>query len=81
MTTRSDVFVAINSERNYQQAKWGDLDTRNRIGDFLIYMERELRKATDGYYSPDEPKDVMTAVRKVTSVGVAMMEKFGAPLR
>lgn len=81
MPNRAEVYAALDSERAYQLAKWKDLDDRNAIGDFLIYMERELRKAVDSYYSPDEPRGVMDAIRKVTTVGVAAMERFGAPRR
>lgn len=81
MASREEAHKAIDSERDYQLSKWGDLDTRNSIGDFLIYMQRELTKAANAYYSPDEPRGVLEGIRKVTTVGVAAMERFGAPVR
>ena len=81
MATRGEVYEALDSEREYQIRKWGDLDDRNAIGDFLIYMERELQKARDSYYSPDEPRGVLDGIRKVTAIGVATLEKYGAPKR
>jgi hypothetical protein len=81
MATRQEVFNVLDGERNYQVLKWGTLDERNNIGDFLIYMERELHKAKLAYYSPDEPQNVMDAIRKVTATGVAALERHGAPAR
>lgn len=78
---RQEVFQALESERQYQVGKWGDLDERNSVGDFLVYMQRELNKARDAYYGPDQPNNALDGIRKVTAVGVAAMERFGAPKR
>lgn len=78
---RQEVFNALEGERHYQLRKWGNLDERNSVGDFLVYMQRELNKARDAYYGPDAPNGALDGIRKVTAVGVAAMERFGAPQR
>jgi len=75
-TERSKVFDAIEKERQYQQERWGDLDDRNNVADFLAYMKRYFDKAFVEN-NPDHPSNSLTAIRKVVTLGVAAMEKFG----
>lgn len=74
---RLDVIAAIDTEREYQQ-KWARADDQNNVGDFLLYMQRELTKGVTLYVSPADPIDpAMAAIRKAVAIGVAAMEKFG----
>lgn len=75
---RSDVLAALESERAYQGQKWGEADTMNNVGDFILYMEREIEKARAAYIAPNAPVEAaMAGIRKVATIGVAAMEKFG----
>lgn len=75
---RTDVLAALGAERDYQDKKWGDTDNYNNVGDFILYMEHELEKARAAYIAPNAPVDAaMAGIRKVATLGVAAMEKFG----
>lgn len=87
-TTREDVYKAIDGEREYQVKRWGD-DQETEINSFLLYMEHHLQRAreiastqTDGNNYPGATGECsLDIVRKITTLGVACMEKNGAPLR
>jgi hypothetical protein len=73
-----EAIDALYSERAYQRKKWGEADAVNNVGDFILYMQRELDKARDMYIAPNHPVDAaMAGIRKVATIGVAAMEKFG----
>jgi hypothetical protein len=77
---RFKVYKFIDVERDYQNQKWGTLDDRNSIGDFITYM-LVLSRKSDEQSNPDFPERSLDVIRKITAVAVACMEKFGAPLR
>ena len=79
ITPRSEVYAALDGEREYQK-KWGDLDDRNNISDFLCYMKRYYDEAVY-QNSPDIPEPSLNAIRKLTALGVACMEVHGVPFR
>jgi hypothetical protein len=75
---REQVLAGLSSEREYQSRKWGEADALNNVGDFIVYMERELEKARAAYVAPNAPVDAaMAGILKVATIGVAAMEKFG----
>ena len=78
---RSDVYLAIDKEREYQDKKWGDLDKRNSLGDFLVYLRHRLENATYSYHGPGNEGDCLKYIQQVAAVAVATLEKFGAPGR
>jgi hypothetical protein len=78
---RSQVYMAIDQERVYQDAKWGDLDSRNSLGDFLIYLGHRLDAARNHYHGPGNEHESLKYVQQVAAVAVAVLEKFGAPSR
>jgi hypothetical protein len=79
MPNRQDVYDAIDSERDYQIKKWGDLDQSNTVGDFICYMQNYLDRARKEN-NPAKPTESIRLIRQVTSLGVACMERHGAPL-
>lgn len=72
--TRESVYTLIDGERHYQDQKWGDLDARNSVGDFLNYLGVELDNARKAYHGPDAPQAALEHVRKLAGVAVACME-------
>ncbi len=89
MTARSEVYKALDSERDYQDHRWAGyagLDgkhesaTDRTLDEFILYMEEYLRKAREASVSGDEAES-LNAVRKVTALGVGCMERLGAPQR
>jgi len=97
MPTRNEVYDAVDSERDYQDAFQGNAKPHtNRVfptpevagstppmqtGGFLLCMEKCLHDAREAWYKPDGGEACLPFVRKVTALGVAMMEHYGAPQR
>lgn len=87
MIDRKEVYEAVDSERDYQEERWGSQDgpdagtNGHTVDEFALYMlsySQDLAKlaaTTRG----DGPK--LDFVRKVTALGVACMEQHGAPKR
>ena len=82
--SRRAVYQAIDSERNYQNERWG-LRTHT-VTEYITYMEhylaetRKLASTTD-LTIPINHNAVMDFVRKVAALGVVCMEDNGAPHR
>jgi hypothetical protein len=78
--TRQEVYNAIDQERAYQNEKWSTLDKHNNVADFLCYMKRYWDEAVYTN-NPDKLLRTLTAIRKLTALGIAVMEKFntGSP--
>lgn len=84
MTPRSEVYSALDTERDYQDRVWGDGVTANRltIGEFLLNIEVQLTKARMLW--ADEPKpelNTLEFIRKIGGLAVNAMEQHGAPPR
>ncbi len=94
-TSRANVYAAIDSERDYQDEKWGSTLSGNRlpvsslrqsggdrtVDEFILYMEGYMGDLVyKGSNFCDTP-DKLDFVRKVTALGVACMEQHGAPSR
>jgi hypothetical protein len=86
MTSRADVYAAIDSERDYQ-----DMRVKRDQGagfhsteEFLLYMDDYLTEAkhvASRTWGPDAKFAILEVVRKVVALGVVMMEQHGAPQR
>lgn len=92
MTTRADVYAALDSEREYQERKAVMAGTvpgevrPHSVEEFVLYMEdymHELRHQLSRTWTPDRKatKEMLDTLRKVTALGVAAMEQHGAPRR
>lgn len=81
MIDRKRVYKAIDSEREYQDLKWGGSihDEEWNVGDWLIFMDVFLNKAKAEYTS--EEGYPLEEIRKVAALAVACMEYNGAPNR
>lgn len=73
----NEVGAAIMSERRYQDSKWTDLDKKNNPDDFIGYIQ----KYVEAFKTCESLEEKLNNARKVTALGVVMMEKFGAPQR
>ena len=88
MKTRNEVYAAIDSERNYQDARRGnsartDLDDNRDLGSMILLIEEYLGKTRTAFSGP-HPAGKAAAVeqlRKVAALAVLAMEYHGAPLR
>ena len=81
---RNNVYEAINSERNYQDEKWGVTNDPNYVSyepsQFLIDIEIHLNKAKLHNYNIDKIS-VMEELRKIASLAVKCGEVHGMPER
>ncbi len=86
MSTRKEVYDAIDSERAYQdmrRARDHGQETHSPE-EFLVYMQHylgEALKTAATTWGPSAQLATMEIVRKVTALGVAAMEANGAPRR
>jgi hypothetical protein len=71
---RSEVYKLIDSERDYQ-SKWNNIESKNNVSDFIIYMQNYLDAAMADN-NPCNPTYSLDSIRKVTALGVACMEMF-----
>jgi hypothetical protein len=88
MTSRSEVYAAIDSERAYQESRWNASTTtsegKHSLSEWIAYMEDYLSEMKHLLARTAKQKAYPEAVhimRKVTTMGVAAMEQHGAPRR
>ena len=84
---RADVYRAIDSERDYQDAMTERVDRPDMVADMplssiLLAMERLLHDARYQWYSNSDPyEETMHLVRKVAGLTVKAGEQYGMPNR
>jgi hypothetical protein len=77
MTTRKDVYEAIDKEREHQIQKYGK-DKQQSLPGFLVILKRELDEAMLGWTDNETGRDAPLAeVVQVAAVAVACLEKYG----
>lgn len=84
MATRSEVYGLVDDERTYQRTKWGPEADVHTPEEWIIYMEHYVLKAKRALVEEAFPgcrKEAMSAVRKITAMGVAAMESNETPKR
>lgn len=72
----SDIINAIRRERDYQDEKWGWLETRSVQG-WLLVMESELNEAKEAWVKTGLDEPALREILQVIAVGVACLEKHG----
>ena len=87
-TPRKEVYNAIDTERDYQEQKWGSTLSGGRPGDgfrtvdefslYIIGYANDLLKETS-HFAND--LDKLNIIRKIAGLCVNCMEKHGAPIR
>jgi len=85
---RSEVYEAIDGEREYQERRWNPDTTStggaHSVTEFLVYMQDYVNEALHHVSRNADPEASLVAlnvVRKVAALGVACMEQHGAPRR
>lgn len=88
MIQRSEVYAAIDGERDYQDAQKGNAarhegaPTIQPVGEVLTYVRKCLRDAEEAAYrGATGAKDALPFVRKIAALSVYCMENHGAPKR
>jgi hypothetical protein len=86
MTARQEVYKAIDTERDYQDAKWGPTESTglHSITEFLVfirdYTEEAMHTQSRESMTTADPKG-LDSMRKIAGLAVACMEQHGAPKR
>ena len=78
-TARQDALNAVKVERQYQelvQARNNEDPRAHSLGDWLIFIERQIVRAKDELYSLDSER-VRHRMRKIAALAVAAMETQG----
>lgn len=82
---RDTVYDAIDSERDYQDARKGNArrhdDRPMSVGEFIACMETYLTKARDAWARAGGVSRSLHEIRKVAALAVHCMEQHGAPMR
>lgn len=87
MSTRQDVYDAIDTERAYQDSLWpqdGSPGAPNplTIGEFVLMLEEYAARARAEWTAEKKPEHrTLGIVRKVAAIAVNCMEQHGAPRR
>lgn len=80
MIPRSEVYEAIDGERDYQDAKWGLPNVRT-VGEFALYISVWADKLRTLSATELVSVEHLDLVRKIGALSVACMEQHGAPYR
>ena len=79
---RAAVYDAINSERYYQEQKWGILEEHQQsVGAYLTLMRVHLSKAESAWAGSSDETEALAGIRKVLAIGVACGEQHELPKR
>lgn len=90
MTKREEAYAAIDSERAYQNDKWGVTPGEttghnpHTVTEWLAYMQHYISeglKAQTLTHRQDGQAPGLDFARKVAALGVVCMEQHGAPRR
>lgn len=88
MTDRSEVYKALDGERDYQKVRWSEDTTStggfHSVTEFLVYMQDYVNEALHNVSREADPgasEKALHWVRKVGALAVACMEQHGAPER
>lgn len=79
---RANVYAAIDSERAFQDRKWGTVDKHpHEVGAWITLMHKVLLDAEIAWASRSGDYAALEEIRKVIAVGVACCEQHGVKTR
>jgi hypothetical protein len=79
---REKVYRAIDSERRFQDRKWGTLEKHpHEVGGWITLMDKLLHDAKTAWATSDGDVGALKEIRKVIAVGVACCEQHGVDER
>jgi len=92
MIPRSEVYAAIDSERDYQDRVWAENNPANpthptdprplSIGEDILLIEEYARRARAKWTGELRPEiGALDIIRKIAGIAVRCMETHGAPKR
>lgn len=76
--TRNDVFRSLDSEREFQEKKWGSISSHpHEVGGWILLMETHLAKAREEWSTRPSDLRALEQIRKVAALAVACGEQHG----
>lgn len=88
MANRKEVYIAIDTERDYQDKMQGNsartnVDDNRDQGSLILLAEHYMQKLREAHAGPNSlGSEIVTGnARKVAALLVMLMERFGAPKR
>lgn len=79
---RELVYETIDRERDYQDILWPvDASQKKTPAEFAVYMQQYVSEGLNHLTHNPGYDGLLAAIRKVTALGVACLEQFGAPQR
>lgn len=76
---RNKVYELIDSERRYQDLKWGAIEQHpHEVGSWILILSAHVRDAMEAWGSAPNDHQALEEVRKIASIAVACMEQHGA---
>ena len=79
---REKVYHAIDTERDFQERKWGTIRAHgHEVGAYLTIMRNLLVDADRAWAANNNDYDAMEEIRKMVAVGVACCEQHGVQTR
>ena len=79
---RQSVEKAIDSEREYQDRKWGTIaEHPHEVGAWLALMHCHLQRALQAWAGNSNERGALIELRKVLALGTACGEQHGLPAR
>lgn len=82
MTTRDEVFAAIEAERRHQNRKHGSIKVNpHTVGEFLLIADAEMQEAKQAWVKETGDAAALCELLQVAAVAVACMETHGVVRR
>lgn len=79
---RTKIYEAINSERDYQDQKWGTpKEHPHEVGGYITLMRNLLNRAEKAWAESSSNDTALAELRKTVAVGVACFEQHGVSRR
>lgn len=79
---RQGVYRAIDTERDFQDRKWGTIEQHSHeVGGWLTIMRKLLADAESAWAGSPGDGEALREIRKVVAVGVACCEQHGVENR
>lgn len=76
--SRDRVYEAIDSERKFQDCKWGSVkDHPHEVGAWILIMEQLIADARKAWVTKSNDIEALAEIRKVAAVAVACGEQHG----
>jgi hypothetical protein len=80
--TRGNVYDAIDSERDFQDRKWGTIEQHpHEVAGWLTLIRQHLRDSEEAWSGGSSDYVALQEIRKILAIGVACAEQHGIQTR